>query len=366
MHRNFARREFLCDVNASQLEFMAIDSSKAAGVSVAKRIYRLRTIGCALSLIFVAVTTWPGGWVLWALMGVNGLLWAPIALQLAIRSARPYQAELRNLQLDCVFAGAWVVAMQFSVLPSLLLLSMVAMNSVTARGIRFLLSGLLASALGIVGTVAVAGFTITVDTLPEVIWACVPMLVIYPFMVGWSSYSLAGQLLRQQKALSIVTGFNERMLTPFDGWMYRLAQVFFRCRCGSSKATLALVRIDDFQSLCDKHGPVLMEALSIRLGQLINAEIRTTDLVCMKQPGEFLVLLLQAGTVGARSLCERVQAFFIDGVTTAQGLPKAQLCVGLAEFSFAFNSENEWLQLAEERSVPAQLEAPLNAAASSA
>ncbi len=344
---------------------MTIDSSKAAGVSVAKRIYRLRTIGCALSLIFVAVTTWPGGWLLWALMVFNGLLWPPIAVQIATRSARPYQAELRNLQLDCVFAGGWVVAMHFSVLPSLLLLSMVAMNSVTVRGIRFLLSGLLASALGIVGTVAVAGFTITVATPPEVIWACVPMLVIYPFTVGWSSYSLAEQLLRQQKALSIVSGFNERMLAPFEGWMYRLAQVFFRCRCGTSKATLALVRIDDFQSLGDKHGAVLMEALSIRLGQLINAEIRTTDLVCMKQPGEFLVLLLQAGTVGARSLCERVETFFIDAVTHAEGLPKAHLCVGLAEFSYAFSSENEWLQLAEERSVQAQREQSLSDLASS-
>jgi len=192
-----------------------------------------------------------------------------------------------------------------------------------------------------------------------------PMLVIYPFTVGWSSYSLAGQLLRQQKALSIVTGFNERMLTPFDGWLYRLAQVFFRCRCGSSKATLALVRIDAFQSLCDQHGALLMDALSTRLGQLINAEIRTTDLVCMKQPGEFLVLLLQAGTGGARSLCERVEAFFIDGVTSAEGLPKVQLCVGLAEFSYVFGTENEWLQLAEERSLPAQREQPPSAAASS-
>jgi diguanylate cyclase len=333
---------------------MAIDRSRAAGVSFAKRVYQSRIVGCALSLVFVATTTYPGGGTLWALMVLNGFLWPHIAYQLAIRSADPYRAEQRNLQLDCVYAGGWLVAMQFSLLPSVLLLSMVGMNSVTTKGIGFLLRGLIANAVGVLITGAVIGFTVTLQTPPQVIWACLPMLVLYPFTIGWSSYNLAVQLLRQKKALAIVTGFDERMFTPLDHWMYRLAQVLLRCRCGSSTATVAVVRIDEFQALRDRHGGLLMEALSARLGQLIKGEIRSTDLVCSPSAGEFFVLLLQAGAGGARSLTERVEAFFAESVANGEGIPEGHIRVGLAEFSYGLVSENEWLQLAKERSAEAE------------
>jgi diguanylate cyclase len=306
-------------------------------------------VGCALSLVFVATTVYPAGGVLWALMILNAFIWPHLAFQLALRSPEPYRAEVRNLHLDCLFAGGWIVAMHFSVLPTVLMLSMAAMNSVTTKGLPLLVRGLLANAVGVAITGAVIGFHINLNTAPQIIWACLPMLVLYPFTVGWSSYELAVQLLRQRKALAIVTGFDERMFTSVDRWLYRLAQVFLRCRCGSSHATVAVIRIDAFQSLRSQHGALVMDALSARLGQLIKGEIRTTDVVCTPQSGEFLVLLLQSGAGAARSLTERVEAFFKESVDDTEGLPAGRVCVGLVEFSYGFSSENEWLRLAKER-----------------
>lgn len=342
---------------------MAIDRNSAAGISFANRIYKPRAIGCALSFIYVATTTYPGTWSLGGLMVLNGFIWPYLAYRIAIASPKPYQAELRNLQLDCAFAGGWVVAMQFSALPSMLMLSMVSMNCVTAKGIPLLSRGLAAAAAGILVTGVCVGFEVTWETPAQVIWACLPMLVIYPFVVGWASYSLAKQLLRQQKALSIVAGFDERMLTTHDRWLYQLAQVFLRCRCGSGQATVAHIRIDDFRCLKDLHGGLVMDALSVRLGHLIIAGLRSTDIVCMRRPGEFLVLLLQARTLGAQALTNRIEEAFAHCFASGKGGPEARICVGLAEFNQDLHSENEWLRLAQEHS--AQPPSHPSAAASS-
>ncbi|WP_271103303.1 MASE2 domain-containing protein [Pseudomonas tohonis] len=337
---------------------MAIDRNSAAGISFANRIYKPRAIGCALSFIYVATTTYPGTWPLWGLMGLNGFIWPYLAYRIALASPAPYQAELRNLQLDCAFAGGWVVAMHFSALPSLLLLSMVAMNCVAAKGIHLLSKGLAAAAAGIFLAGACLGFEVTWETPARVIWACLPMLVIYPFVVGWASYSLAKQLLRQQKALSIVAGFDERMLTPHDRWLCQLAQVFLRCRCGSGQATVAHIRIDDFEALGERHGALVTNALSVRLGHLIVAGLRSTDLVCMRRPGEFLVLLQQARTLGAQALTGRIEEAFEHCFAGGKGLPEARIRVGLAEFTHDLRSENEWLRQAQRHSAPLKTDQP--------
>jgi diguanylate cyclase len=337
---------------------MPIDRSTAAAINFATGIYKLRTLGCALSFIFVATTTYPNTWLLWCLMAFNGVLWPHIAYRIALRSSSPYHTESRNLLLDCVFAGVWVAAMHFSLLPSLLLLSMVAMNSVTTKGFGFMLRGLLANALGAGLAGVFFGFELTQQTPRQVIFACIPMLMIYPFMVGWTTHQLAGQLLRQQRALSIMTGFDERMLTPFNQWVYRLAQVFLRCRCGSSPATVAHVRIEQFKTLRDRHGALVMDALSTRVGQLIKAEIRGADLVCMRQPGEFLVLLLQARAAGARALTDRIEDDFIHAIASVEGMPDARIRVGVVEFSYALTTESEWMALAEQGAAQAGVEQP--------
>ncbi|MEN0106849.1 MAG: MASE2 domain-containing protein [Pseudomonas sp.] len=328
---------------------MAIDRSRAAGLSFAKRVYVSRIVGCALCLFFVATTLYPGSQLQWVLMLLNSLVWPHIAFQLVVRARDPYKAELRNLQLDCLYGGGWLVAMHFSLLPTVLMLSTMAMNSVTTKGLRFMLRGLVANAVGVLAAGLVMGFEVNLDTPPQVIWACLPMLVLYPFTVGYSSYDLAVQLLRQRRALAIVTGFDERLFTPLEQWMFRLGQALLRCRCGSSHATVVVIRIDEFRALSDQHGLLLMEALSARLGQLIKGEVRNTDLLCTPRAGEFYVLLQHAGEAGARSLAERVEGFFAEPMGSNEGLPEARIRVGIVEFSYGFISENEWLEEAKKR-----------------
>lgn len=266
-------------------------------------------------------------------MVLNGFIWPYLAYQIAIRSNSSYRAEIRNLLLDCLFAGAWVVVMKFSLLPSLLLLSMVAMNSVAAKGVRFLLQGLLANLIGASIAIACIGLELTRETPLEVIWACLPMLVTYPLVVGWTSYGLAEQLARQRKALSVVSSFDDHMLIPHDYWLFLLGRLFHRCRCGSAYATLVCIRLDDFSSLQNKHGEFVMEALDTRLGHLIRTSVRTTDLISKKCPGEFVVLMPQSKAQGAAARIKLIEDTFSQSCGEGAGLPEVCIYLGVAEFA---------------------------------
>lgn len=327
---------------------MGIDRTAASGIAFARRVYGPRALGCAFSFLYVASVTYPGSWPLWGLMLLNGFIWPCIAYQIALRSTSAFRAELNNMRFDCLFAGGWVVAMQFSVLPSLLLISMVAMNCVVAKGLRFMCEGLLMSALGVLVAGAVMGLEVVTHTPERVIWACLPMMVVYPLVVGWTSHKLARQLFAQQKAFSIVASFDEHPLINQSRWLYALAREFHRCRCGTSRATLTCIRIDGFGVLHERYGELVVEALSIRLGYLIQCEVRSADLFSRRCLGEYWVLFRQARTGGAQALAGRIEVAFNQFCAAA--VPEARIRVGLAEFSQQLSSEHEWQRQAEANS----------------
>ena len=62
------------------------------------------------------------------------------------------------------------------------------------------------------------------------------------------------------------------------------------------------VVIDDHARLRLRYGNLTAEALSVRLGHLIKAEVRNTDHVSRKHPDEYLVLFRQTHGAGARWL----------------------------------------------------------------
>lgn len=321
-----------------------------AGVAFARRVYGPRALGCVLSFLFVAVTIYPGSWVLWLPMLLNGFVWPLLAYQVAVRASSAYRAELFNLRLDCLFAGCWVVVMQFSLLPSVLLISMVTMNSVAAKGLGFMLQGLLLNLLGGLLVGAALGFEIETQMPGRVIWACIPALMLYPLIVGLACYRLAQQLFAQQKALSIVSSSDGSSLIDLDRWLYDLAQVFHRCRCGTAQASLAYIRIDDFDVLRQRHGNLVAKALSIRLGHLIQHRVRGTDLLSRQVSGEFWVLFPQARRFAAQALIERIEEGFRQLSSEVDTVPDVRIRLGLVEFSAHLESEHEWQELARAHS----------------
>ena len=180
-----------------------MDRGTGSGLSFAKRIYLPRSIGLGIGFFCVAAGLWPlysTPW-LWALLVFNGFLWPHLAYQLARRSAAPYQAERRNLLIDSVFGGFWAAAMQFNVLPSVTILAMMAMNNIAAGGGRFFARGCVAMLLGAGLAMLRFGPALAPDTSMPQLYACLPMLILYPLALGSVSYRLSIKLAEHKQAL---------------------------------------------------------------------------------------------------------------------------------------------------------------------
>src|ERR1051325_8669009 len=108
------------------------------------RVYRLRLLGLALGALPVASVLYQlhAAWWLWGLLGVNALVWPHLEHLRASRSARPIDTEHGNLVIDAAMGGAWVALMQFNLLPSALLVAMMAMDRISAGGLRLVLKSL--------------------------------------------------------------------------------------------------------------------------------------------------------------------------------------------------------------------------------
>src|SRR3546814_20096157 len=72
----------------------------------------------------------------WGLLLFNGLAWPHVAWWLARRSHDPRGAEFRHLLHDYAADGAWIAVMQFNLLPSALLGTMLTVDKIGVAGGR--------------------------------------------------------------------------------------------------------------------------------------------------------------------------------------------------------------------------------------
>ena len=156
------------------------------GVRFVERIYRLRIFG--LSIGFFCVTAAfqqnPAPWPLWVLLCFHGYLWPHVAYVVALKNSIPYRAERRNLVIDTVFGGFWVIAMQGNLVPSTVILAMLLMDNIAAGGLKLLLRGLIGSIMGALLGLLLLDFHFQPLSDLYTIIACLPMLALYPLALG--------------------------------------------------------------------------------------------------------------------------------------------------------------------------------------
>ena len=128
---------------------LATNSKAGQGKRFVERIYRLRIAGLALGFFCVASVFLQQhrGYVLWALLLFHGFVWPHVARRAALACEVPYRGERLNLMADAMFGGFWVVAMQFNVLPSVLILAMLSMDNIAAGGLKLFARGVIAHLL---------------------------------------------------------------------------------------------------------------------------------------------------------------------------------------------------------------------------
>ena len=139
-------------------------------------------------------------WLLVALV-LQGFAWPHLAYLWARHSRDSKGAELRNLSLDSLLLGGWAAGMQYSLWPSVLLLSGIHLGNLGVGGTRLALRGLLGMLIGAVCISSLIGFD------PHWQAAAIPTAVsiagifCYGSLFSFNSYLQSKRLVRHRREL---------------------------------------------------------------------------------------------------------------------------------------------------------------------
>lgn len=329
---------------------MPTHNNSGKGLSFARRIYLPRTVGAALSMVVVVATlrelaapTW-----LWVLAVLNGLGWSHLAYRLARRSRQPYRAEQRNLLLDSLSGGFWAAAMHFSLLPMVTLLSMMSMDNMAAGGRKLFVRGLLAQLLGAGIGVLLLGFAWHGQTSETQLLACLPMLTLYPFALGWVSFQLATHLGNHKRILSALSRTDSLTgLLNHGAWKDLLELQFDACRKTRGDAIIAVIDVDHFKLINDNYGHIVGDSVLRQLGSELLRTLRDTDLAGRYGGDEFCVILPGSSLAQANELMECLRLSLHRFRHSHEPHLRITLSIGLASFQSDFADAASWLHQAD-------------------
>lgn len=178
------------------------DDAAIPGAALPRRMYLPRVLGLGLGAVMVAGALLQAGQIaLWPLLLLHGLAWPHLARLRSRLSADPGRTERHNLLLDGALGACWVPVMGFNLVPSVLVLGMLAMNNLAVGGRTLLLRGAVWKAGGLgVGT-ALAGVSMQLTPDLVTVLAAVPFMLAYPLTAGAVARRLSLKLHRKSVEL---------------------------------------------------------------------------------------------------------------------------------------------------------------------
>lgn len=327
-----------------------MENQRGKGLSFAKRIYLPRIVGLSIGCLSVGAALYPlqlSVWI-WGLLLFNGFIWPHLAFQIAKRSSYPYQSERRNLLVDSLFGGFWAATMQFNPLPTVTILAMMAMNNVAAGGQRLFLRGCVAQVAGVLLSWLAFGPAFSPHTSQMQVYACLPMLSLYPLALGMVCYQLAIKLSEHKRALSALSRTDSLTgLLNHGSWKDLLHIKFHKCLLEQSNAVIALIDIDHFKRINDTYGHIVGDKVLRQLSRTLRENLREDDLAGRYGGDEFCVILPDLPLEQAMVVMERLRNAIAN--YRCQEVPelRVSLSIGLASFQAHFSEATHWLQEAD-------------------
>lgn len=327
-----------------------MDNKLGKGLSFAQRIYVPRAVGSGIGCFCVMAALYPltmPGW-LWGVLLINGFVWPHLAFLLSSRAAYPYRAERRNILFDSLCGGFWAACIQFNPLPSVIILSMMTMHNVAAGGPKMMLRGALAQVVGILLSFVLFGVAFTPHTTTLQIYACVPVLILYPFAIGMVSYRLAIQLAEHKRTLKAISRTDSLTgLLNHGSWKDLLHICFEQCQHDQSAATLALIDIDHFKTINDTYGHIIGDSVLRQLSKELRDNLRSEDFAGRYGGDEFCVILPNRSLTQTQEIMERLRVVFSQYQHSEAPELNVSLSIGLASYRPDLEDAAMWLNEAD-------------------
>jgi diguanylate cyclase len=337
-------------LDVSQPIALVIEPTHDQGLRFARRMHPPRTLGLALGFLCVAAPLLERGAPVWLLLllVVNGFLWPHLAYLISSRSRDPYRAETRNLLADSALGGAWIAAMHFEALPSVLLFAMLAMDKISVGGWRLFGRAVALQAAVCLSVAAFTGFAFNPHSSLTVIVACMPMLVAYPIAVGVVTHRLSRRVREQNRQLGAIsrtdglTGLLNR-----THWERAVSAELKRHRRHGTPAALMMLDIDHFKAINDRYGHLAGDEVIQNAAALLHAALREQDVPGRYGGDEFGILLPDTDVAGATAIAERVRAH-VAGATLQTSLDiRCGVSIGVAEAGGTEDDVRSWIERAD-------------------
>ncbi len=327
-----------------------MENQRGKGLSFARRIYLPRAIGLGVGFFSVGAALYPLNmptW-LWLLLVFNGFIWPHLAFQVSTRSAFPYQAERRNLLYDSLCGGFWAACCQFNPLTAVTILSMMTMNNVAAGGRRLFVLGAITQVAGMLLGGLIFGFKFNPMMTQTQVWACLPMLTLYPLAVGMVCYQLAIKLAQHKRTLSALSRTDSLTgLLNHGAWKDLLHLKFQQCRQHNTQAILALIDIDHFKLINDSYGHIVGDAVLQQLSRELKRLLDASELAGRYGGDEFCVILPDLPLNKAETLMEQLRQALDQYRHPDVPEMRVSLSIGLARFQPNYSDAIAWLDDAD-------------------
>jgi signal transduction histidine kinase len=191
---------------------LAVTETRDHDLRLSRQVYRLRLLGLIVgaSAVGTVLHQQHAGWMPWVVLAANVIVWPHVAWLLARRSADPHRFERTALTVDSAFGGLWVALMHFTLLPSVLIITMMSMDKL-GWGPAFLARTSLAMIAAMTLGAVLTGGAFAPESNMTVILASLPLMVAYPLAVAFTSYK-SGKLARERnKAIEQSISLREQL-----------------------------------------------------------------------------------------------------------------------------------------------------------
>jgi diguanylate cyclase len=221
------------------------------------------------------------------------------------------------------------------------------MDKMAIGGARFLArcSGVLV--LACAATAALNGYQMRPYTNMVQIIGSLPLLVLYPLVVGWTTYRLARRLREQNQILSEMSRTDglSGLLNP-RYWEEAVAAEFERCARTGACASLLMLDIDHFKSINDRYGHPAGDEVIRKVAEILRESLRGDDVPGRYGVEEFGMLLPDTPEAGAEVIAERIRGRI---ERTALGRPglRATASIGIAEVGAYDVDYTMWISQAD-------------------
>jgi len=284
----------------------------------------------------------------WALLLLYCLSWPHLARALAQCHAKPMHVERRNTLIDSAGGGLWLVMMHFNLLPSALLIALLAMDCVGVGGGRLLLRGMLVQVVACGAAIAIFGLHPVLDTDRQELLASLPLAMLYPLAVAGMANRLNRRVHQQNRLLARIgsmDGLSE--LLNRAHWEEAVGGALDNLRADGRSASLLMIDIDHFKKINDYYGHVLGDEVIGRVGAIIRRSMREGDIAGRYGGDEFGVVLNGVNAATAAQIAERIRAS-VHAATFEQAEDlRCTLSIGIAQADLNMRNAREWIRQAD-------------------